>query len=48
MKYKIAQNSEAVKKLPMFNVQCSIVIFGGASGAAFLRKKLREAPHDDK
>jgi len=32
-----------VKKWSLFNVQLSFVIFGCAFGAAFLKKKLREA-----
>jgi len=35
---------EGVKKLSLFNGQLSFVIFGGAFGAASVRKKLREAP----
>jgi hypothetical protein len=39
---------EAVKKLPMFTVQWSIVIFGRAFGAASIRNNARSATTDDK
>jgi hypothetical protein len=39
---------EAVKKLPIFTVQWSIVIFGCAFGAASIRNNARSATTDDK
>jgi len=38
-----------VKKLSLFNVQLSFVIFGGAFGAGIFKKKIaRSATFDDK